>query len=79
MAQVEARRINKKFGEVTALHSVDLSVNEGEFLVFLGPSGCGKSTLLRLLAGVLRPSPGTIRAAGRAPARRRWRASRWAS
>jgi multiple sugar transport system ATP-binding protein len=60
MAQVEARKIKKTFGDVTALYSVDLIVNEGEFLVFLGPSGCGKTTFLRIICGLENPTSGEL-------------------
>lgn len=46
--------------EVRALANVDLTIEEGEFLVLLGPSGCGKTTLLRLLGGLEAPSSGSI-------------------
>ncbi len=49
-------------GEVPALAGVDLTVRAGESLVVLGANGCGKSTLLRLLAGLLFPSAGVVRA-----------------
>ena len=45
----------------TALKQVDLTVPDHEFIVLLGPSGCGKSTLLRLIAGLEKPSEGTLR------------------
>jgi NitT/TauT family transport system ATP-binding protein len=45
---------------VLALDSIDLSVNEGEFVTIVGPSGCGKSTLLNLIVGLLRSSSGRI-------------------
>jgi NitT/TauT family transport system ATP-binding protein len=45
---------------VTALQPTDLSVNDNDFVTILGPSGCGKSTLLRMIAGLDRPSTGTI-------------------
>lgn len=49
------------FGNGTqALDQVSISVPAGEFLTLLGPSGCGKSTLLRLVAGLERPSTGTV-------------------
>ena len=49
---------------VTALHDVDLTVDEGEFLVVLGPSGCGKTTLLNLIGALDTPSEGSVRVAG---------------
>ncbi|GGN65688.1 ABC transporter ATP-binding protein [Actinoplanes lobatus] len=45
---------------VAALHEIDLTVAEGEFVAVIGRSGCGKSTLLRLIAGLLEPTSGTI-------------------
>jgi ABC-type Fe3+/spermidine/putrescine transport system ATPase subunit len=51
----------KRFGAVTAVDAVDLTVADGELFTLLGPSGCGKTTLLRLLAGFHPPDAGTIR------------------
>jgi multiple sugar transport system ATP-binding protein len=45
---------------VEVLRQLDLTIEDGEFLVLVGPSGCGKSTLLRLLAGLDRPTSGEI-------------------
>ncbi|GEB39344.1 nitrate/sulfonate/bicarbonate ABC transporter ATP-binding protein [Gluconacetobacter liquefaciens] len=61
--RIEARGIGKHFSGQAAptLSALDLTIGGGEFVSLLGPSGCGKSTLLRLLAGLLRPSAGTIR------------------
>jgi multiple sugar transport system ATP-binding protein len=42
----------KKYGDVEVIHGIDLTIDPGEFTVFVGPSGCGKSTLLRMIAGL---------------------------
>ena len=52
MAYLQLQGIEKFFGENRAIKGIDLSINPGEFIVFVGPSGCGKSTLLRLIAGL---------------------------
>ena len=52
-------------GVVRALDGVDLTVADGEFVSVVGPSGCGKSTLMRIVAGLVRPTRGTVRIAGR--------------
>jgi ABC-type sugar transport system ATPase subunit len=57
---IELRGLRKAFGATTILHGIDLTLNEGEFLVFVGPSGCGKSTLLRLIAGLEEASGGAL-------------------
>jgi multiple sugar transport system ATP-binding protein len=49
---IELRQIRKAYGEVQVIHGVDLTIDPGEFTVFVGPSGCGKSTLLRMIAGL---------------------------
>jgi len=63
-AQVAAAGLTKRFGPVVAVDEVSLAVAPGEFLVLLGPSGSGKSTLLRMIAGIDRPSAGTIHLGG---------------
>ena len=52
MARVELQQVSKSFGATEVIHDVSLSIEEGEFCVFVGPSGCGKSTLLRMIAGL---------------------------
>ncbi len=60
MPSVSFEHIFKTFGAVTVLKDLNLSVEDGDFLVLLGPSGCGKTTLLNLLAGLLEVSDGRI-------------------
>lgn len=72
---LQVEQLVKRFGSFTALHGIDLNINQGELLCFLGPSGCGKSTLLRTIAGLERQDGGRILQAGRdisqlSPARR---------
>jgi multiple sugar transport system ATP-binding protein len=57
---IEIRNLTKKYGKVTALDRVSLTIEGGEFLVLLGPSGCGKTTILRCIAGLERPDEGDI-------------------
>jgi multiple sugar transport system ATP-binding protein len=60
MASVEYRNVSKSFDQVKVLHDINLTINDGEFVVLVGPSGCGKSTTLRMLAGLESVSSGTI-------------------
>ena len=60
MAGVLLSEVTKNYGDVAALHALDLEIQEGEFLTLLGPSGCGKTTTLRLIAGFIQPTTGTI-------------------
>lgn len=53
--------------DVTALTSVSLDIQRGEFISLLGPSGCGKTTLLRIIADLLQPTSGTITVGGESP------------
>ena len=57
--------VTKRFGAMTAVNDVSLTVSKGEFFSLLGPSGCGKTTLLRMLGGFERPDSGRIYLEGR--------------
>ncbi|WP_171179540.1 ABC transporter ATP-binding protein [Ruegeria sp. HKCCD8929] len=52
MGQIQLNQVSKSFGNVQVIPPLDLTIEDGEFCVFVGPSGCGKSTLLRLIAGL---------------------------
>jgi multiple sugar transport system ATP-binding protein len=60
MARIDLRNIVKSFGATQVLKGIDLSVEDGSFLVLVGPSGCGKSTLLRVLAGLEEVDEGEV-------------------
>jgi ABC-type polysaccharide/polyol phosphate transport system ATPase subunit len=64
-AQVRLEGLEKRFGEVVAVHDVTATISAGAFLTLLGASGSGKTTLLRTLAGVLVPDGGRLRVDGR--------------
>ncbi|MEX1185763.1 MAG: ABC transporter ATP-binding protein [Gemmatimonadaceae bacterium] len=57
---IQLRSLTKRYGRFTAVDSIDLSVTRGEIFGFLGPNGAGKTTTLRMIAGILRPTAGTI-------------------
>ena len=65
MGFLDISNVTKSYGAIKVLHSVDISVQEGEFLVLVGPSGCGKSTLLNMIAGLEVISGGDISIKGR--------------
>ncbi len=60
MSTVELRGVSKSFGLAEVIHSLDLTIESGEFAVLLGPSGCGKSTLLRMVAGLEEVTEGDL-------------------
>ncbi|GAB4064292.1 ABC transporter ATP-binding protein [Ancylobacter sonchi] len=60
MGEIVLSEVKKSFGGVSIIQGIDLTIDDGEFAVFVGPSGCGKSTLLRLIAGLEDTSSGTI-------------------
>ncbi|MEI6855067.1 MAG: ATP-binding cassette domain-containing protein, partial [Acidimicrobiaceae bacterium] len=63
-SEVTFVNVGKQFGDKHALSHVNFSIEPGSFVVLLGPSGSGKTTLLRCLAGIERPSSGSIRING---------------
>ena len=64
MGQITLEQVSKAFGDTEVIPPLDLTIEDGEFTVFVGPSGCGKSTLLRLIAGLEDITSGTIRIDG---------------
>ncbi len=65
MAFVELAALTKRYGPLTVVDNVSLSVEKGQMVCLLGPSGCGKTTTLRLLAGFVEPDAGEIRVGDR--------------
>jgi ABC-2 type transport system ATP-binding protein len=64
---VQTEGLSKRYGGLTAVHDLNLTVRAGEVYGFLGPNGAGKTTTLRMLLGLVRPTAGTVRLFGRAP------------
>ena len=60
MGKIELKGVRKSFGSLEVIKGVDLTIEEGELIIFVGPSGCGKSTLLRLISGLEEASEGQI-------------------
>lgn len=65
MATIEFNQVGKSYGAVEAIKDFNLSIEDGEFCVFVGPSGCGKSTALKMLAGLEETTAGEIHIGGR--------------
>jgi ABC-2 type transport system ATP-binding protein len=64
---IEVRGLVKRYGELTAVNGVDLTVESGDVYGYLGPNGAGKTTSLRMMLGLIRPTAGTVRLFGRDP------------
>ncbi|WP_343552285.1 ABC transporter ATP-binding protein [Pantoea sp.] len=60
MTSLHLQNVKKSYENVNVIHGIDLTINSGEFVVFVGPSGCGKSTLLRMIAGLEEISGGKL-------------------
>lgn len=59
--KVELENLTKRWGSVVGADSINLNIQDGEFVAFLGPSGCGKTTTLLMIAGIYKPTKGFIR------------------
>jgi multiple sugar transport system ATP-binding protein len=75
MTSLRLDNLRKRFGKIEIIRGVDLTIGDGEFVVFVGPSGCGKSTLLRMISGLEDITAGTLhigdRVVNEVPAARR--------
>jgi len=60
MSMVRLVNVTKRFGKITALKQINLSIEDGEYVCVLGPTGAGKTTLLRIIAGLLEPDEGEV-------------------
>lgn len=65
MGRIVLNKVSKSFGDTEVIPPLDLTIEDGEFTVFVGPSGCGKSTLLRLIAGLEDVTAGAIEIDGK--------------
>ena len=64
MSDIEFDSVELSYGTQSAICNVSFRVQSGQFVALVGPTGCGKSSLLNLVAGLLRPSTGTVRSEG---------------
>ena len=60
MGALSIRNVRRSYGNVHILKGIDIEVVAGDFLILVGPSGCGKSTLLNIIAGLDKPTEGTV-------------------
>ena len=60
MGRIVLEQVTKSFGDTQVIPPLDLTIEDGEFAVFVGPSGCGKSTLLRVIAGLEDATSGKV-------------------
>ena len=67
MARIEISNLTKKFGDLTALDDVTVSLEQGQIVGLLGPNGSGKTTLIKILNGLLQPTSGSVSINGSAP------------
>ena len=67
MARIEISNLTKKFGDLTALDDVTVSLEQGQIVGLLGPNGSGKTTLIKILNGLLQPTSGSVTINGSAP------------
>ena len=65
MPTVELRNVTMRFGRVTAVEDVSLTIKDGEYVAILGPSGCGKTTIAKIVSGILEPTEGDVYIDGR--------------
>ena len=65
MSAIRTDKLTKRFGELTAVDSLDLTVKEGECYGLIGPNGSGKTTIIKMLTGLARPSSGSARVMGK--------------
>ena len=65
MSRIELTNLRKEYGSTVAVNNLDLTIEDGEFIVLVGPSGCGKTTTLRMIAGFEDPTAGEIRIDGK--------------
>ena len=64
MGRIVLDKVSKSFDKIQVIPPLDLTIEDGEFTVFVGPSGCGKTTLLRLIAGLEQLNEGSIAVGG---------------